>query len=760
MSITNTPGKVPESAGSAEAGASKFKRKYLGEVLVSSGLITSDILEQALAHSKARGIKLGRALMQMGILEDVQIAQALADQLAIPYINLEETEIPDKAIELISEELAKNYTLIPVSVTDAAITIAIANPLDFYAIDDVRFATQLRVNLRIAAELDILTAIDRYYSDSDYYREIALDADADQLSINDYSNYEEESDSHESGDLANKAPVVRFVNLIISDAIKHGASDVHIEPYVKAVKVRFRVDGIMREIISTGKTIHAGVVSRIKVMSKMDITVRRVPQDGKLKVNYQGTHYDLRISTLPTGFGEKVTIRLLNSRSVQHDIHTLGLPPTALKDVKAALGQPQGMILVTGPTGSGKSTTLYSCLQTLFKPSVSIITLENPIEYQVEGINQVEINIAQGLTFAKGLRSVLRQDPDIIMVGEIRDQETAEIAFHAAQTGHLVLSTLHTNNAFATVSRLLDMNIEPFNINSALIMVISQRLVRRLCEHCKSEDELSPRIIAELPKAYSSRQYRKFWKAGSCDKCGFTGYNGRLAIFEVLRITTEIQDQIAARVPLYEMQRSALERNFLPITLDGLDKAAQGLTTVAEVYRMAPSRIDDLVEESTPEENEQEELNLLTQNATLFKKEGIQNQSAPRILIVEENEFMVQLLQGIVQGEGYVEEVCRNTEDALRYISQAKPNLVITALLSPNIEGLELIGKLRANLGTAYIPVMVISTTDERDTEIEAIEAGADDFMVKPINARRFVAGMNRLLKGFRNSASGPEVAE
>ncbi len=756
-SSASTPAKapvVPETTASGKPGpaASKFKRRYLGEILINAGLIDQATLDKALALGKGKSVKLGRLLVQLGAVDDVQIARALSDQLAIPFVNLESLEIPGDVIDLVSEELAKNYTLIPISATSGSINVAIANPLDFYAVDDVRFATQMRVDLSIAPELDILNAIDRYYAGSDYHRDIGQAADIDQISVNEDADV---GDDPEKVDInqANKPPVVKFVNLIIANAIKQGASDVHIEPHEKTVKVRFRVDGIMREIMSTSKTIHAGIVSRIKVMSKMDITVRRVPQDGKIKINFKGVHYDLRISTLPTGFGEKVTIRVLSSDSPHQSIDDQGFSPAALKDVKAALEQPQGIILVTGPTGSGKSTTLYSCLKTLFKPSVNIVTLENPIEYQIDGVNQVEINNAQGLTFAKGLRSILRQDPDIIMVGEIRDQETAEIAFHAAQTGHLVLSTLHTNNAMATITRLYDMNIAPFNISSSLVAVISQRLVRRLCEHCKVEDGLSAKIIAELPKAYSSRQYTTFWKPKGCDHCAFTGYKGRLAIYEVLRITPEIGKLIANKSPLHDIVKAAMDRQFVPITLDGLDKAAMGLTTVAEVYRVAPADMEDLVE-SHPD-IDADPIDIQSPTEAMFKKDVIHNASSPKILIVEENEFMLQLLQGIIQGEGFDEVVARNTEEALKYITQSKPDLVITALSSPAISGLTLIKKLRDNLSTAFIPVMVISATDERDTEIATIEAGADDFIVKPINARRFVAGINRLLKGFRMERRG-----
>ncbi|MBT7951467.1 MAG: Flp pilus assembly complex ATPase component TadA [Gammaproteobacteria bacterium] len=440
---------------------SKPGRRYLGEILVESGLISTETLTEALELSKAQGKRVGQVLLEMQVADDVQIAKAISDQLSIPFIKLAELEIDNDVISLVPQELVKHYIVIPMSKNQGSITIIMSNPLDFQAIDDLRFATQMRIETAIAPEQEIIAAIDKYYAEPELLSGSVFDTTdrSKEVIFNPVPGNREdiEKNTEDLLDLSGKAPVVRFTNAIIADAIKLKASDIHIEPQRNSVIIRYRIDGVMREMMKTERHIHTGVVSRIKVVAKMDISIRRAPQDGKLQVNFDSNRYDLRVSTLPTAYGEKVTIRVLGSIAGPESIDELNLSDAPLEDLRTAISQPQGIVLVTGPTGSGKTTTLYTCLKSLMSPEVNIVTLENPIEYDVDGINQVEINEAAGLSFSDGLRSILRQDPDIILLGEIRDEETAHIAFHAAQTGHMVLSTLHTNSAAAAISRLVDL---------------------------------------------------------------------------------------------------------------------------------------------------------------------------------------------------------------------------------------------------------------------------------------------------------------
>lgn len=731
-------------------------RRYFGEILVTSGLIDQNTLDKALEIQKTQGKKLGQVLIEMGVADDVEIAKTLSDQLSIPFITLRELDIPKKVISLVPGELVKNYIVIPIAKKQDKLTLVMANPLDFYAVDDVRFATQLHVDVAVAPEQEIILAINKYYPEANFLRTFGFN-ESDEKNENDENAtltvYADKKDSDEEKtavedlrDLSDRPPIVRFTNAIIDDAIKLNASDIHIEPRRNSVIIRYRIDGVMREIMKTERNVHLGIVTRIKAISKMDISNRRVPQDGKLQVSRKNLLYDLRISTLPTAYGEKVTIRLLNVLGTPDSVDELNFSKQALIDLKDAISKPQGIVLVTGPTGSGKTTTLYTCLKTLMTPEVNIVTLENPIEYDVEGINQVEINPAAGLTFAGGLRSILRQDPDIILLGEIRDEETAGIAFNAAETGHLVLSTLHTNSAFVTISRLIDLGVDPFNIGSSLNAIIAQRLVRRICMKCRQPDDVGDDLRQRLPAAFRDRNIAKFWKGTGCNACNFTGYSGRVGISEVLRVTSGIQKLIRRNAPVHEIEVEAQAIGFQTLSVDGIGKAASGLTSISEIFRVAPPAVEDLVEgpgttrqlTDEIEANEQPVDELSVPVASITPR---------RILIAEDNEFMLRLIQGILEGEGYVIITAQDGEEALKIALTAIPDLVVTDYLMPKMNGIEFIRKLRSKMATMYIPVIILTIKDEVDLEVEGIDAGADDFLVKPINSRKLVSRVNRLLR-------------
>lgn len=720
------------------------QRRYLGDILVDSGLISPDQLSEALNINKATAKKVGQILIEMGLVDDREIASALADQLSIPLIDLTKIDIPEDVIKTIPIEIVKVHLLIPVAKDRRSVTIAMANPLDMFALDDARFATQLSIDSAIGAEQDIIAAIGKYYPDAGVFEPVSLNDPGIQNMVVYSDRAKEETSSDKDDDLLNlsdKPPVVRFTNAILSDAIKLKASDIHVEPRRKSVLIRYRVDGIMREIMQTDRQIHSGIVTRIKVLSSMDISERRTPQDGKFQVQHAESRIDFRVSTLPTSYGEKITMRILNTMNAPDSIDKLNFADKSLEHLRQAISKPQGMVLVTGPTGSGKTTTLYTCLKSLMSAQVNIITLENPIEYEIEGINQVEINPKQGLNFANGLRSILRQDPDIVLVGEIRDEETARIAFHAAQTGHLVLSTLHTNSALATLSRLEDLGIEPYNISTTLNAVVSQRLVRRLCENCKQEQPMDNSLMGHLPPSFREKKSLNAWTAEGCENCNSTGFTGRLGIHEVFHINSQIQEMIIQRKNIKDIERAAVLAGYRDLSSDGILKALNGETTLSEVYRVAPYSDEGLVE---IDELEIQEPDAADDSDMPVSVESIKPQ---RILLVDDELFMLQFLKGALEGEGFLITTAQDGLEGLKVAQREIPDLVIADFNMPKMNGVQLIRKLKSNLSTSYIPIMIVTGVDEVDSEIEGLNSGADDYLVKPINVRKLIARVNRLMK-------------
>ncbi len=723
------------------------RRKKLGECLVEAGLIDNKTLDNALGIQKIQKKKIGQTLIDMGVADDGMIAKALASQLNIALLRLDEIQIPEKIISLVPHELAENHLIIPIKETKKGLLVAMANPLEFYALDDLRFVTQMAIDIAVAPQREILEAIERYYPKRDLERTLDSGQGIDE-GIEIVQEKEPEEDVTDIQDLlklTERPPVVRFVNTILADAIKLKASDVHIEPQKAAVIVRYRIDGIMREIMKTDRHVHASLVSRIKIISNMDISIRRKPQDGKAQVKYGKNTFDLRVSTIPTSYGEKVTIRVLNPATAAMGLEDLGFSAKALEDFANAIRIPQGIILVTGPTGSGKSSTLYACLNRLNSPEVNIITVEDPVEFDIEGINQVQINPEAGITFSAGLRSILRQDPDIVMVGEIRDKETASIACQAAQTGHLVLSTLHTNDAPSAVTRLLDLGIEAFLISSSLVAVVGQRLVRGVCQKCKIPEPLSPEILQRLPPYIRREKEATFWKGAGCEACQYTGYSGRLGLFEILMLTPSLRQIIAQNVSSTILKKAAEEEGFQIMSMDGISKALQGLTTIEEVFRVAPPEVAEttsgkILEPSVAEEMAPEE------SLPEVPMPSIGVARSRKILVVDDNQIILKILCNILESEGYLVITAENGLDALKLSVKEKPDLIVTDYIMPKMDGVTLIRKLKSQLATSYIPVVMLTVKDQEDTEVEVIEAGADDYLVKPVNQKSFLARINRLL--------------
>jgi type IV pilus assembly protein PilB len=606
----------------------------------------------------------------------------------------------------------------------------------------------MSIGIAVASEKEIVEAIERYYPKKDLERDLgaAMGLDAG-IEIVQRKNVEEKDVENLQALLAltERPPVVRLANVILTDAIRLKASDIHIEPQKTAVIVRYRIDGIMREIMKTDRHVHASLVSRIKVISNMDVTIRRKPQDGKTQAKFGNKIYDLRVSTIPTTYGEKATIRILNPETSGLKLEDMGFSDKIFEDFVKVISMPKGIILVTGPTGSGKSSTLYACLNRLNSPTVNIITVEDPVEFEIQGISQVQINPQAGITFAAGLRSILRQDPDVVMVGEIRDGETASIACQAAQTGHLVLSTLHTNDAPSAVTRLLDLGIEAFLISATLIAVVGQRLVRRICPECKVPEPLSPQMLERLSRNVTRDQHVGFWKGAGCQACQYTGYSGRLGIFEMLMITPSLRELIVPGVPAVTLKKAAEREGFKPMYVDGIAKAEQGLTTMEEVLRVAPPEGTEIFESTVVAPGVQEEstteaspLQEMTPSITLVRPR--------KILAADDNQIILKILRNLLESENYLVLTAENGLEALKLAIKERPDLVITDFLMPGMDGLALIKNLRSQLSTRYIPIIMLTAKNEVDAEVKGMDAGADDYLTKPINSKRLLARINRLL--------------
>ncbi|ADL08659.1 GspE/PulE family protein [Thermosediminibacter oceani] len=558
-------------------------KRRLGDLLVEAGMLTPEQLEKALNEQKRSGERLGKVLTRLGYVSEKDILEVLEFQLGIPKVVVEDYQLEPEVVRLIPERLARRHMAIPVRRDGNRLLVAMADPLNLTALDDLRLATGFEIIPAIASEREIETALSRFWQSflenqaMAGFEETAADTSA---AAWDSFDLDEAAETGIEG-----APAVQLVNRLIAQAVRARASDIHIEPQEGSVLVRFRVDGLLREVLRLPPGVLSSLTSRIKIMGGMDIAEKRLPQDGRFQITLERRSIDLRVSTMPTVYGEKVVLRILDKKTMLLTLDKLGFSPATKEQYESLIRSTYGMILITGPTGSGKTTTLYATLNALSSPEKNIITIEDPVEYLLPGINQVQVNPKVGLDFAAGLRAILRQDPDIIMVGEIRDRETADIAVRAATTGHLVFSTLHTNDAAGAVTRLLDMGVEPFLVNSSLIGVVAQRLVRLICPQCREPYEPAP---GDAAYAFLGENIdKKFYRGRGCRQCNYTGYQGRTAIQEILVMTDEIRSLVAAKAPVTEIKKAAVAGGMVTLREDGLLKAGQGLTTVEEVIRVS-----------------------------------------------------------------------------------------------------------------------------------------------------------------------------
>ncbi len=560
--------------------------EQIGELLVKQNLLTAEQLRKARDEVRSKGGRLGAQITQLGFLDEGDLRDFIAKQYGVPSIKLDEFEIEPAVIQLIPEDVATKHTVVPVNRAGSTLIIATADPSNIFALDDIKFLTGYNIEPVVASEESIRRAIDKYYDQSTSLEDVMGDFDDSDIDL------VQDDDQVDVGELAKAsedAPVVKLVNLILTDAVKRSASDIHVEPYEKHFRVRYRIDGVLYEAMKPPMKLKNAILSRIKIMSELDIAERRLPQDGRIKLKMgRGREMDFRVSVLPTLFGEKIVLRLLDKSNLQLDMTKLGFEVPQLEIFKRSIHQPYGMVLVTGPTGSGKTTTLYSALSELNKISDNLSTAEDPVEFNLAGINQVQMHEEIGLNFAAALRSFLRQDPDIIMVGEIRDFETAEIAVKAALTGHMVLSTLHTNDAPSTINRLLNMGIEPFLVSSSVNCIVAQRLARRVCEECKEPDpEVTPEALVEAGMSEELARRSAPVRGRGCRTCSETGFKGRVAIYEVMELREELKEFVLNGASALELKREAIRLGMKTLRQCALSKFAEGVTTFGEVFRVS-----------------------------------------------------------------------------------------------------------------------------------------------------------------------------
>ncbi len=565
--------------------------RRLGDLLVAEGLISQEQLLKALREQKGTTEKLGSILVRLHLLTEEQLIGFLSRQYGIPSMTLSQLDVDTDVLRLVPAAIAKKYEVLPVKRVGNTLTLAMADPTNVFALDDIAFMTNLQVLPVVASQAAIRKAIERNYEAqggavTEVLSELATDVTAAAVEVLEDAEAGAKLDVIELKESADEAPVVKLVNMVLVDAIQKRASDIHFEPYEKVYRIRFRIDGVLQEMLAPPKRLEPAINSRLKIMASLDIAERRLPQDGRIKLRYSSREIDFRVSILPTIFGEKAVLRILDKDALRLDLTQLGFEPWSLEQFQKVIHSPYGMVLITGPTGSGKTTTLYSAIHTINSPDHNIMTAEDPVEYNLKGVNQVQVNEGVGRTFAAVLRSFLRQDPDVILVGETRDLETAQIAIRAALTGHLVFSTLHTNDCASTVARLVDMGIPPFLVASSLLLILAQRLGRKVCKDCREPYEIEEATLAPYGHQPQGSGKVTVYKGKGCPACNFTGMKGRVALYEVMPVTPELRDMILKGGSATDLRRVAQSQGLRTLRQAGITKVLEGVTTVEEVLRV------------------------------------------------------------------------------------------------------------------------------------------------------------------------------
>ena len=772
--------------------------------LARTGMLTNDLAQVAEAQlpNLANGRNLIDVLRDKGVLQEDDLAKTLASKLQLPFVDLPTVALDSTIGALLKEELAMHYKAVPTGVDGPTLTITMANPLDHAAIRAIEFATGKRVQIGVAAQTAVRDAIDHLYHLEEaldtYLKGIPGDGDAPIAELREGSAADIRGLERDCP----VAPVVKLFNSILREALRTGASDIHIEATSTGLRVRNRVDGLLEEFLRLPKWVQDPLIARCKVLAKLDITERRVPQDGRIKIRYGDSVVDLRVSSLPTQYGEKVTMRVLDSGTAPANLEKFSFAERELGWIRHAIKRPEGLVLVTGPTGSGKTTTLYGMIAEVVAPERNVVTIENPIEYQLEGVNQVEINDRQGLTFASTLRSILRQDPDVILVGEIRDTETAEIALRAAHTGHLVLSTLHTNDAVATITRLLDLGIEPYLLASALNLVIAQRLVRRVCAHCAAPDEPDVAALRRLEIHDGNHQFRR---GRGCKQCRGSGYAGRIGIFEVIPITARMGRLIEKRALESAMRAQARADGTVFLSTHAAHRVCAGMTTADEALRIVdvgnqqprcPScnhSVEDtfavcphcatVLRRNCGNCGVQldEEWRICPHCATPVRQRisapaPVQEPKAPapgppatlqplpalgpvvtpsttarqfRALVVDDHADMRRLISLALERSGLpiLVSTAENGIQALEQAGHDPPDLVLLDLMMPGMDGFEVCQQLRGNVRTAFVPILMLTARNDAASRARGFLVGTDDYVSKPFARAELVARVRRLIE-------------
>jgi type IV pilus assembly protein PilB len=727
---------------------------FLGDLLIRAGLIDAAGLALGLEAQTRDGSTLGRALADLGLAQESAVAAALAAALHLEYLDAEPRDAGESIASLLPVTFCRKHDVAPLGVAGNVLRMAITDPMDYSILQDAEFRTGKKVVAVVVTTGWLEAFLGRLYPEPE--RAATYDMLA---GVKPVGEVESASDGEfELVDPASLAkdvrlpPIVKLVNLILSDAAKAGASDVHIEPHETQLQVRQRVDGLLRDVLTVPHHLQDATISRLKIMAGMDIAERRKPQDGRSRLRFEGRRIDLRVSTMPTQFGEKIVIRLLNADQTILPVDQLGLSRENLRLIRSFLSNAQGMILVTGPTGSGKTSTLYTALNSIKSSTNNIITLEDPIEMQIPGVNQMQINAKAGVTFATGLRSILRQDPNVILVGEIRDQETADIALGAAQTGHLLLSTLHTNDAAATITRLLDLGVQPFLVAASLLGIVAQRLLRRPCPACAAPQAPSAEAIEKIGGP-SRLPPDGQWVAGrGCEKCGQSGLKGRIAIHEVLAVTDEIRDLIAKRAAEHAIKKAARQAGMRTLLEDGIEKAAQGLTTLEEVLRVVSPDAAD--RPATPAAVEAPAIKPPAGPAADGPAIAIDPAAARRrVLVVEDSPTIISVVKYFLELEGFEVFVAEDGVAGLEIAFREPLDVIVTDVHMPGMGGMAMVKSLRADARTAHVRILMLTSESSVESETEGLEAGADDYILKPVEPRRLAARVKALCGRVRQTA-------
>ncbi|MDT8376277.1 MAG: ATPase, T2SS/T4P/T4SS family [Mariprofundaceae bacterium] len=711
--------------------------------LIASEVVTREQVAEALQSREGKRGRLLLALLTMGDVNADLILQTLARIYKVPYLDISGFQPNETLLQTCSEQLCIDHKFVPIDSQGGEIIIATGEPMDFANLDAIQFKLGLRVK-PVFARPDVIEQKIREF----YQGDAAFDAAMEGLSDDDsFSAAGDEKEQVSLDDLkrgAEDSPIIKLVNGIIVQAMKMGSSDIHIEAGEKSTLVRLRVDGRLRPALQFPVRAHPLVASRIKIMSKLDISNTRTPQDGRARIKLWGKSYDMRISTLPSMHGEKVVMRILDKSGLSLNLDLLGFEKKADARVRECISRPTGAVLVTGPTGSGKTTTLYSFLHHIKDEETNLVTVEDPVEFQIKGINQVQINAKAGMTFAAALRSILRQDPDVVMVGEIRDEETAEIALHAAQTGHLVLSTLHTNDAPSTITRLIDMGIESTMLSSSLNLVVAQRLSRRLCPHCKKRARPDEALI----ERFDIPEEVHFYEPVGCKECMQIGYKGRIGMHEVLYVNDRMRELISRSAPDRELMQAAREEGMFTLFEDGLNKALAGITSLEEVMRNATPPEGFRLRDRLDGEGKLISLGEMKKQREQVRSAGAKLSGKKRVMIVDDSRSIRSLVKFVLQSDGYDVIEAEDGEQGWEIIQRLGDSLslVLTDYEMPNMSGMELVGKVREQSKYDGIALVMLTSRKEEEDEVSSLDSGADDYICKPVEPMKLQARVRKML--------------